>query len=102
MIIVKSKNDIPVRLTTERWNHIIIRHPEMDSQKERVLDAIADPDLIQKGDFGELIATKFYAETPLTSKYLIVAYKEIIHDGFVLTAYFATHPSERRQTIWKR
>jgi len=52
MVIVKSKNNILIRLTTERWNHIITRHPEMDSQKEHVLEALTDPDLIQRGDFG--------------------------------------------------
>lgn len=33
MIIVKSKNDVPLRLTKERWNHIIARHPELKSRK---------------------------------------------------------------------
>jgi len=75
MIIVKSKNNIPVRLTTERWQHIIMRHPEMDSQRERVLETITAPHLIQEGDFGALISIRFYEETPLTSKYLVVIYK---------------------------
>lgn len=74
----------------------------MYSQKDRILETVTSPDLIQQGDFGELIAIKFYEETPLTSKYLIVVYKEIVFDGFIITAYYATKPSERRQTIWKR
>lgn len=101
MVIVKSKNSIPIRLTTERWNHIIMRHPEMDFQKEHVLETITTPHLIQQGDFGELIAIRFYEETPLTSKYLVVVYKEADIDGFIITSYYATKPSERRQTIWK-
>jgi len=76
MVIVKSKNNIPIRLTTERWNHIITRHPEIDSQKEHVLETITDPDLIQRGDFGELVAIRYYEETPMTSKYLIAVYRE--------------------------
>jgi hypothetical protein len=62
-------------LTIERWDHIIKRHPEMDGEREKVLDTITDPDLIQQGDFGELIGIKFYEKTPLTSKYLVVIYK---------------------------
>jgi len=58
MIIVKSKNSVPLRLTKERWNHIVFRHSEMDSQKEQVLETVFDPDLIQQGDFEELIAGK--------------------------------------------
>ncbi len=103
MIIVKSKNNVSIRVTTERWQHIISRHPEMDGQKECVLETVTDPDMIQQGDFGELIAIRFYEKTPLTSKYLVTIYKEVKDsDGFILTAYYATKPSERRQTIWKR
>ena len=103
MVIVRSKNHVPIRLTIERWDHIIKRHPEMDGEKEKVLDTITDPDLIQQGDFGELIGIKFDEKTPLTSEYLVVIYKEVSNtDGFVITAYYAKNPSERRQTIWKQ
>ena len=61
-----------------------------------------DSFIIQEGDFGELIGIKFYKRTPLTSKYLAVIYKEVSNtDGFVVTAYYAKKPSERRKTIWK-
>lgn len=103
MIIVKSKNNVSLRLTKERWNHIILRHPEMNSQRDLVLETVTEPDLIQQGDFGELIAIRFYKRTPLTSKYLVVIYKEVMDtDGFIITAYYATKPSERRKTVWKR
>jgi len=100
MIIVYSKNSVAIRLTIERWNHIVERHPEMQNQKEKVLQAITGPHLIQQGDFGELVAARFYKETPLTSKYLIAVYKEVSGaDGFLITAYFTNKPSERRQII---
>ena len=103
MIIVKSKNNVSSRLTKERWNHIVLRHPELDGQKEQVLETVTEPDLIQQGDFGEFIAIKFYERTPLTSKYLVVIYKEVKDtDGFIITAYYATKPSERSKIVWKR
>ena len=37
MLIVRSHNGVPVRLTEERWHHIVGRHPEMDNQRERVV-----------------------------------------------------------------
>jgi hypothetical protein len=75
----------------------------MDGQKGQVLETLTEPDLIQRGDFGELIAVRFFEKTPLTSKHLVVVYKEIVDtDGFVITAYFASKPSERRKTVWKR
>jgi len=80
-----------------------LRHPELDDQKERVLETVTDPDLIQQGDFGELIAIRFYDKTPLTSKFLVTIYKEVTDiEGFIITAYYSAKPSERRRTIWKR
>jgi len=103
MLVVRSQNGIPIRLTVERWQHIVSRHPEMGLERERVLEALAEPDMIQQGDFGELLAIRFYSETPLTSKFLVVAYKEVSpDDGFILTAYLTSRPSTRRVVIWKR
>ncbi|OGW17210.1 MAG: hypothetical protein A3G93_04550 [Nitrospinae bacterium RIFCSPLOWO2_12_FULL_45_22] len=103
MIIAYSVNGVPVRLTTERWKHITSRHPEMVKEKDKVIDALTNPDLVQKGDYLTLIAIKFHAETPLTSKYLLVVYKEINKiDGFVLTAYFTNKPLKWREVLWKR
>lgn len=103
MLVVRSRNGVSVRLTEERWRHIIDRHPEMDGQREKVLETLAGPDMIQEGDFGELLAIKFYAETPLGEKYVVVAYREIsTEDGFILTAYLTRRPSSRRETLWKR
>ena len=54
-----------------------------------MLENIEDPDFIQEGDFGTLMAIKYYDQTPLTSKYLVTIYKEINDsDGFILTSYF--------------
>ena len=66
MITITSKEGVPIRLTTERWGHIIRRHPEMKNQKEKVLEAISNPAFIQRGDFDELLAIKFFDNTPLT------------------------------------
>lgn len=103
MPIVYSCNNIPIRLTDERWQHIVERHPEMATQRERVLETVSRPEMIQQGDYGELLAIHFYHKTPLTQKYLVVVYKEIgVDDGFIITAYFTTQPSVRRIVLWKR
>ncbi len=103
MLIVRSRNRVPVRLTDERWQHIVQRHPEVAEQMSRVLETVEEPELIQQGDFGELLAVRFYTETPLTSKHLVVAYRELSpDDGFILTAYFSRQPSAARITIWKQ
>ncbi len=51
----------------------------------------------------ELLAVRFYGDTPLTSKYLVVVYREISSEnGFILTAYFCSQFSKRRTVLWKR
>ena len=103
MILVNSKNGVPIRLTQERWGHIARRHPEMENQREKVLETLSTPDMVQQGDLDTLIAVKLYTETPLAEKYLIVVYRETSEaDGFVLTAYFTNTPSERRKILWRR
>jgi len=102
VIIIYSKNKIPIRLTQERWAHITRRHPELQNQKSKVEETISNPEFIQEGDYGELLAIRFYSHTLFGPKYLIVAYKEVAdQDGFVLTAYFTNLFSKRRHLIWK-
>ena len=103
MISVNSKNNRLIRLTDERIRHISENHPEMMNCIAWILEAIENPDLILTGDFGELIATKLYEKTPVTSdKYLTVVYKETSEfDGFILTAYFSRTINKTRRVIWK-
>lgn len=103
MLVIYSINNIPIRLSQERWNHIIKRHPELDGQKDKVLESVSNPDFIQEGDLNDLLSIKHYKRTPLTQKYLVVVYKEIEKkEGFIITAYFTKLPSKRRKIIWKQ
>lgn len=103
MLIARSVDGVPIRLTRERWEHICQRHPELEGQQGRVLETLQTAAEILEGDFGEKLAVRFYRRTPLTSKYLIVAYKELEPvDGFVVTAYFARRVAKWRRRLWKR
>jgi hypothetical protein len=68
LLVVRYRNGVPVRLTEERWRHIVHQYPEMSSQREKVLETLAGPDMIQDGDFGELLAIRLYPETPIGEK----------------------------------
>jgi hypothetical protein len=101
--IVNSKNNVPIRLTEERWQHIINRHPEMKDSREKLLKTVLNPEIILQGDKDTKQAAKFYEKTKITSKYLIVIYKEISEiDGFILTAYFANQYAKWRKIHWKK
>lgn len=103
MEVVISRNGVPIRLSSERWSHILRRHPEMDGSQAGVFETLSDPDLIQVGDSGELLAIRLYDATQLGRKYVVVAYKETSStDGFILTAYLTRRPSQKREVLWTR
>jgi len=95
--IAYSVNGVPIRLTDERWGHIVRRHPFMTGYRDDCLDVIENPDLVLRGQRGALIAVRGYGR----KGYLAVFYKEIsAQDGFVLTAHLIPR-LPRRQTVWQ-
>jgi hypothetical protein len=55
---VNSKRGIPVRLTHERWSHIVESHDYMAGNLDRVLETLADPDCVAFGVRDEVLALK--------------------------------------------
>ena len=103
MFTARSKNDVYIRLTFERWEHIVRRHPELIECRGWMIETVENPEFIMKGDYGELLAVRFFENSPVASKYLVVAYKEVTpFDGYILTAYFTKRYSERRKIVWKK
>lgn len=98
MDIARSVNNVPIRLTDERWAHIVNNHDDLAGYEDDVLDVIEDPDLVLKGDRGSLRAVKGYGR----KRYLVVTYREISRtDGFVITAYFVPK-IDRKKVVWRR
>ena len=101
MDIVTSKNNVPVRLTEERWLHITEEHSEMAGHYFEVLKTLTEPEIIYEGKTDEYIAVKEIEK----GKYILVVYKEINKkDGFVITAFLTKQKRqlERRKIIWKQ
>jgi hypothetical protein len=99
---VLSKNNIPIRLTDERWSHITEEHGELAGMKLDILDVVYNPSCILLGNKGEFFAVRELYE----GKYIIVVYKEIEekNDGFIITAFFSTklNSLKRRKKLWPR
>lgn len=98
MEVAYSVNGVAIRLTYERWYHIIENHDELASYFHEVLDTIEKPEFVVRGNKGCLKATRNMGK----GKWLVVIYKEISkHDGFVITAYFLdTKP--KGGAIWRQ
>ena len=98
----KSKNKISIRLTDERFNHIIRSHPEVSkSDYLTILKTIGEPDIIFAGFRKELSAVK---RQKSKNRWFVVIYKEEIKDGFVITAYVTTDTKWllKKKIIWSK
>ena len=97
MDIAYSINNVPIRLTDERWVHIVENHDEMAGYREDVLAVIEDPECVLRGHGGSLIAARGYGR----ARYLMAVYRELsADDGFVITSYF-TSKLDRKRITWK-
>ena len=96
--IADSVNGVPIRLTDERWEHILFRRPDMASFIETVLDAVVDPEYILRGYKGTLIAIVHLGER----SYLNVIYRELSQtDGFIVTARIERR-LDKSKIKWRR
>ena len=87
-----------IRLTEERWEHIVSNKPYLESYYERILDAIEKPVFVLRGYAGSLVAILSVGR----QRYLHVVYKEVSHeDGFIITAFVA-RKYNRRMIVWSR
>ena len=96
MDIAYSVNGVPIRLTDERWEHVVSNKTYMETYYEKVLQAIENPTWILRGYAGALVAVLSVAR----QNYLHVVYREVSRDdGFIITA-FLSRKVNRRMIIW--
>ena len=93
-----SLDGVPIRLTDERWFHIVENHEDVAGYYDDVLETIENPEWILPGHRGSEMATRSYGH----ERFLVVIYRRTSsHDGFVITAFF-TDEIDRKRAIWKR
>ena len=101
MEYARSVNGVAIRLTSERWVHIVENHDDLAGKFYDVLEGIADPDVVLRGATDECLALR--RGKPFD---LVVIYRETSSaDGFVITA-FQTSKSKQligtKKTIWRK
>ena len=88
-----------IRLTMERWNHIISAHPELADKQNVIESTLHRPEQEYRGPKGEIAAFK-----NLQNELNIVVYYRPVNnrDAFVLTAHIITSRRARRKfKKWK-
>src|SRR5687767_3191879 len=95
---VVSWSGIRIRLTDERWTHIIEEHGELIGLRSHVLDAVESADRVLMGGSSELLAIKEMER----GKWIVVVYREDADDGFIITAFLTrrVRSLERRRQVW--
>jgi hypothetical protein len=95
---VASVAGIPIRLTDERWAHVIDEHAELAGLRVEILKAIAEPQRVVEGRRGELLATREIGP----GEFLVVVYRETGDDRFVITAFLTRRSGslDRRKQRW--
>lgn len=95
---VTSQNNVPIRLTEERWTHILEEHGELAQMQQQILDTVIKPDRLLAGGAGELLAIREIEP----GKWLVVVYRENNDDGFIITAFLTRREQSlnRRKQLW--
>ncbi len=97
---ITSINGTIIRLTNERWTHIIEEHAELYGMMDFVLLTVSNPEIVFTGNSGEFLAVREVE----SKKFLVVPYRELNNDGFIITAFLTRrlHSLQRRKKIWPR
>ncbi len=86
MEVVYSIHGVPIRLTEERWWHILNNRPYMEPYRDTMLKSVENPTWVLRGYAGAQVAV-----LPVSRRqYLHTVYKEVSRDdGFIITAFVA-------------
>ncbi len=98
MFRVFCKLGFYVALTSERYFHIITRHPEILEQENRLKEAILDPDFVRRSKHDPQVLLFYKAGG---KEYIVAVVKQDPENGFVLTAYITDFIKEG-DLIWKK
>jgi hypothetical protein len=96
--IADSVNGVPIRLTDERWEHIVDSHPELASYRETVLDAVENPDYILASRRGALAAVVVLGRKALLHVFYVEKGRS---DGLILSAR-VDEKMDKAKIIWRK
>lgn len=101
-----SKNGVAIRITAERWAHIVENHDYMAGNLDKVLETLEDPDYIVQGSRGACLAMRHYTTTVISEKDVVVVYRELSKEqGFAITAFMTSRGRSllrRKGVLWQK
>lgn len=89
-----------IRLTETQHKHMLMHHPEVKGQEEKIASTLQEPDLLLFDVEDQYNYYKKFELTPVTNrKMLSVVVKYLNSDGFVVTAYFTEKVMRRGRVV---
>lgn len=78
-----------VRLTDERLQHILQRHPEMGRHLHRIAETLADPDAVMtlESSPGLRLYHRLYPDLRGRRRYICLVVRRMTGYSFIVTAY---------------
>ena len=79
-----------LRMTNWNWQHVIRRHPEISSEKEKIIETLENPDKINNSikDEKARFYYKYYKHRQSANKFMMVLVKYLNGDGFIISVHF--------------
>lgn len=101
--LIRLQVSLPALALSEKaWKHIRERHPEVSDYRSAVVGVASNPQVLVRGQHGELKAVKLLGSTHLGQKYLVVVYKERKRKKDIITAYFTSDLRRvRGEIVWR-
>src|SRR5436309_1258459 len=93
-----SVNGVPIRLTEERWEHILDSHPELASYRETLLDAVGNPDYILASRRGALAGVIVLGPKAFLHVFYVEKSRK---DGFILSAR-VEEKMDKAKIVWRK
>ena len=91
-----------IRLTNERWTHIISHHPVIRNLKEEMKETLRDPEIVRRSVYDPSVLIYYrYFKDVLGGKYIAVVVKVNNIGGFILTSY-VTDRVKRGDEVWRK
>ncbi len=98
VLTTRSRHHVLIRLTDERWAHISEEHGELAGLRLELLETITQAERVYAGDRGERIVIR----EVMLGKWLVVGYRELEVDVFVITTFFTRRLNRlvQRLQLW--
>lgn len=79
-----------------------MRHPEVTGEIEKMKVTLVSPQIVRRSLYYEKVWLfyRFFEDTPVTEKYLMVATRILNDEGLVVTTYF-TDKVKMGEEIWR-